>query len=76
MVERFNGRISSLLKITRFNSSDHLRQTLINYMKVYNYSISQKALGRISPVAALKRWQKDSLHLFRKKVYDLIKPDS
>jgi hypothetical protein len=45
-------------------------------MKVYNYSIPQKALDHLSPVAALKRWQKDSLHLFRKKVYDLMKPGS
>ena len=75
MVERFNGRISSILKTTRFNSSDHLNQTLINYMKVYNYSIPQKALGHITPVAALKKWQKESPHLFKKKVYDLARPD-
>jgi transposase InsO family protein len=75
MVERFNGRISSILKTTRFNSADHLNQTLINYMKVYNYSIPQKALGHITPIAALKRWQKESPQLFNKKVYDLTEPD-
>ncbi len=58
MVEgRFNGRISSMLKTTRFNSSDHLNQTLINYMKACNYSIPQKTLGHISPIMALKTWR-------------------
>ena len=76
MAERFNGRISSILKTTRFNSADHLKQTLINYMKVYNYSIPQKALGHITPIAALKAWQKESSQLFNKKVYDLAESDA
>ena len=76
MVERFNGRISSILKTTRFNSADHLNETLINYMKVYNHSIPQKALGHITPIAALKKWQKKAPHLFKKKVYKLAEPDT
>jgi hypothetical protein len=44
-------------------------------MKVYNYSIPQKALGHITPIAALKRWQKEAPQLFNKKVYDLAEPD-
>lgn len=76
MVERFNGRISSILKTTRFNSADHLNETLINYMKVYNHSIPQKALGHITPIAALKKWQKKAPHLFKKKVYKLAEPDN
>jgi hypothetical protein len=45
-------------------------------MKVYNYSIPQKALGHITPIAALKRWQKEAPQLFNKKVYDLAEPDT
>jgi transposase InsO family protein len=54
MVKRFNGRISCILKTTRFNSADHLNQTLINYMKVYNYSIPQKSTRAYHPYCCTK----------------------
>ncbi len=70
MVERFNGRIADILKTTRFDSSADLRQTLENYLDVYNHHIPQKALGHITPIQALKQWQKDRPDLFVKKVYN------
>jgi hypothetical protein len=36
MVERFNGRISELVKQTRFASAAELETTLEHYSKVYN----------------------------------------
>lgn len=70
MVERFNGRISEILTSTRFDSAQDLRQTLMNYMRVYNHHIPQKALGHISPVAALKQWQQIKPELFLKRVHN------
>lgn len=70
MVERFNGRIADILKTTRFDSSADLKQTLYNYLEVYNHHIPQKALGHITPVQALKDWQQKQPELFVKKVYN------
>jgi len=39
-----------------------LRQT-------YNHHITQRALGGISPVDALKKWQTEMSDLFKKRVY-------
>jgi len=71
MVERFNGRISEVLATTRFDSSKSLEQTLINYVKVYNQHIPQKALGHITPIQALKNWANQRPELFKKRVYNL-----
>jgi len=71
MVERFNGRISDILSATHFDSAAQLEQTLKRYMKIYNHHIPQKSLGHVTPVQALKQWQKKCPDLFRKKVYDL-----
>ena len=70
MVERFNGRIADILKTTRFDSSVDLKQTLENYLDVYNHHIPQKALGHITPIQALKQWQKERPDLFVKQVYN------
>jgi hypothetical protein len=45
MVERFNGRISELLKQTRFDSRADLETTLLNYLKLYNHHIPQRPIG-------------------------------
>ena len=71
MVERFNGRISDILKTTRFGSSGELSMTLNNYMKVYNHHIPQKNIGHLTPIQKLKEWQNKEPDLFKKKVYDL-----
>ena len=47
MVERFNGRIAEVLATTRFDSSEHLTDTIKCYVQVYNQHIPQKALGHI-----------------------------
>ena len=76
MVKRFNGRISDILKTTRFDSSQQLEATLLNYMKVYNHSIPQKNIGHRTPIVVLKEWQNKKPALFKKKIYDLSRLDS
>lgn len=76
MVERFNGRISEVVQQTRFASAEELRQTLENYLKLYNHHIPQKALGHTTPIAALKHWYKIKPELFKKRVYDHSKLDT
>jgi len=56
MVERFNGRIAEVLATTRFDSTEHLADTIKRYVQVYNQHIPQKALGHIPPLQAMKNW--------------------
>jgi hypothetical protein len=44
MVERFNGRISELIRQTHFASAAELEATLQNYWKLYNHHIPQRAI--------------------------------
>ena len=67
MVERFNGRISDVVKQTRFTSAAQLEQTLTDYLKTYNQCIPQRALGHQTPLQALEQWQNKQPDLFRKK---------
>lgn len=76
MVERFNGRISEILRSTHFDSSKELSETMNHYMKVYNHHIPQKNIGHITPIQALKKWRKKKKDLFKKRVYDLSRLDS
>ena len=70
MVERFNGRISEVVKQTRFASAAELETTLMLYMNTYNHHIPQRALNHQSPVQALKKWQAEKPELFVKTVYE------
>jgi hypothetical protein len=70
MVERFNGRISEVVKQTRFASAAELEATLESYVKTYNHQIAQRALKHLSPVQALKIWRKKKPELFKKRVYN------
>jgi len=45
MVERFNGRISELVKQTYFANAAELKTTLQHYLKLYNHHIPQRAIG-------------------------------
>ena len=45
MVERLNGRIGELLQQTGFDSRADLETTLLNYLKLYNHHIRQRAIG-------------------------------
>jgi len=47
MVERFNERISDLVKQTHFASASELETTLARYLKIH---IPQKALGHKTPI--------------------------
>ena len=69
MVERFNGRISEIVKQTRFASKAELESTLTNYLNTYNHHIPQRALKHVSPIEALQAWRKKSPDLFVKRVY-------
>ena len=71
MVERFNGRISEILKSTHFVSSQDLQTTLKQYEKIYNHHIPQKNLGHITPIQAMKNWRNKQPEIFKKRVYDL-----
>ena len=76
MIERFNGRIAEVLATTRFDAAKSLEQNLLQYVKVYNQHIPQKALGHIPPLQALKNWQTSNPEIFRKRVYNLQGLDS
>jgi len=76
MVERFNGRISEILSTSRFKDSRDLKKTLTHYLRLYNHWIPQRALGHITPIQALKNWQKKKPRLFKKTVYNLAGPDT
>ncbi|MDD2722840.1 MAG: integrase core domain-containing protein, partial [Methylovulum sp.] len=70
VVERFNGRISELLKQTRFSSAEELEKTLLSYLVIYNHHIPQRAINHQTPMQAVQKWQEDKPELFVKKVYD------
>ena len=76
MVERFNGRISEVIKQTRFASAAELASTLNNYWQAYNHHIPQRALGHVSPVDSLKNWHQKKPELFRKRIYKQAELDS
>ncbi len=70
MVERFNGRISELIRQTHFANAAELETTLYSYLKLYNHHIPQRAIDGKTPIQALKKWQQDKPDLFLKRVYD------
>ena len=64
--ERFNGRISDVLKTNRFDSALDLEQTLMRYVHLYNTQLPQSALRSRTPMHAMKGWLKSHPHLFAK----------
>lgn len=70
MVERFNGRISTIVKSTHFKSAAEMIAALERYNKVYNHHIVQRNLGHLTPIKAMKAWQNKKPELFKKRVYD------
>jgi transposase-like protein len=75
MVERFNGRISELVKQTRFASADELKSTLLNYVLIYNHHIPQRALHHLTPYQTLQIWREKQPQIFTESVYNHTKPD-
>ena len=69
-VERFNGRISDVLKSHHFRSSEELAQTLLRYVHLYNQQLPQSALKSRSPVQTMKDWFKTHPELFHKRPYN------
>ena len=70
MVERFNGRISDVLKTHHFQSGEDLRATLHRYVALYNHQLPQAALGGKAPLQAMKEWFKSNPELFHRRPYD------
>jgi hypothetical protein len=52
--QRFNGRMSDLVKQTRFTSAADLDATLTEYLTTCNPHIPECALNHQSPIKALK----------------------
>jgi transposase InsO family protein len=75
-VERFNGRISDVLKTNRFDSALDLEQTLMRYVHLYNTQLPQSALGSKTPMQAMKKWHKSHPHLFVKSPRNHTGPDT
>ena len=70
MVERFNGRISEVLKTHRFRCGEDLEHTLLRYVALYNHQLPQSALKSKTPIQAMKDWYATHPHLFNKQPYD------
>lgn len=54
MVERFNGRIEGALQRHHFRSGEERDATLYRYVWLYNQQLAQSALGRKTPLQAMK----------------------
>ena len=76
MVERFNGRLSQVLRSHHFNSAEDLEKTLHRFVWLYNHHLPQKALGHEAPVQALKAWKMKVPDLFVKNVRNHPGPDT
>lgn len=76
MVERFNGRVATILKKTIFDSSVDLKATLLRYMLIYNQHLSQKALNHATPMEKLKEFYQMKPELFFKKPSNRKGPDT
>nr|WP_274522136.1 DDE-type integrase/transposase/recombinase [Halorhodospira sp. 9621] len=70
VVERFNGRISDILRRTHFDSGADLGTMLWHYQRLSNHHIPQRTLGHVTPVRKLKQWHEERPDSFRKQVYD------
>jgi transposase InsO family protein len=58
MVERFNSRIEDVLESLHLRSSQELGMTLNHYVRRYNQPLAQSALGRKTPLQAMKQRHK------------------
>jgi len=71
VVERFNGRISDILKDpSLLYLGEDLRATLHRYVDLYNHQLPQAALGGKTPLEAMKEWFKSNPELFHRRPYD------
>jgi transposase InsO family protein len=70
--QRFNGRISEVLRTHHFESNASLEALLTKYVWMYNHHLPQRALGHVSPIDAMKQWQEKKPELFKRPVSALI----
>ena len=70
MVERFNGRISQVVKTTHFANIDEMTATLNQYLKTYNHHVVQRNLNHLTPIKAMKKWYREKPEIFNKRVYE------
>ena len=75
-VERFNGRLSQVLRSHHFNSAEDLEKTLHRFVWLYNQHLPQKALGHETPIQSLKKWKMKAPDLFVKNVRNHPGPDT
>ena len=71
MVERFNGRISEVLRTHHFESSASLEALLEKYVWMYNHHLPQRALGHVSPINAMQQWHEKKPALFVRAVSEV-----
>ena len=73
MVERFNRRISELLRSYKVTSSKELNILLLKYMNTYDKMIKQRSLGWKTPEEKLKEYFSDfKPNLTEPNNYDLL----
>ena len=70
MVERFNGRISHVVKGTHFSTAEEMIQTLDKYLLLYNQHIMQRNLEHLTPIQSMKKWYREKPKIFKKRVYN------
>ncbi len=77
MGERFNGRISEVLKTTLSDSSQDIKALLEErYLQIYNHQIPQKSSGLPFPGTSSTSMGYNRPDLFHKSEYNHLKPDS
>jgi len=67
--ERFNGRITDLMRQTRFASAGERSTALERDLILYNHHIPKRALNHLTPIQALQKWYREKPELFVKPIH-------
>lgn len=65
---RMEGALADILRTHHFHSGEELEATILRYVWLYNHQLPQKALGHVSPIQAMKQWQRSHPELFNRRV--------
>ncbi len=76
MVERFNARLSDILRTHRFDSSKTMTETLLRFVEVYNHHLPQKVLDARTPWEKVLEWYQKQPDIFKHKPYNRPRPDT
>ncbi len=80
LVERFNGRITEILRKNHFYTYKQLKETLEKYLICYNYRNKQRVLNNRSPSEMVLEWYHKNPLLFKDDFdasqHNLLIPDS